>query len=145
MSIYGGFAGNEKSINQRNRALIQTTNETTLSGDLSGNDILSDFTQNRSDNSRSVVNMFSKSNIIIDGFSIRGGFSGGFGGGVITHSSENIRINHCKIFDNSANSGGGISALEANNLLISNTYLLGNRAASDGHAMYFKSDDGTKT
>jgi hypothetical protein len=137
MSIYGGFAGTEKSINHRNKALILTTNETTLSGDLGSNDILSDFTQNRTDNSRTVVNVGGKSNIIIDGFSIRGGFGGGFGGGILANSSENIRINHCKIFDNSANSGGGISANDGNNLLISNTYLLGNRAINDGDAIYF--------
>jgi hypothetical protein len=144
MSIYGGFAGTEKSINQRNRALIQTTNETTLSGDLNSNDILSDFNQNRSDNSRTVVNMFSKSNIIIDGFSIRGGFGGGYGGGVFANSSQNIRISHCKIFDNSSIFGGGIGASGANNLLITNTYLLGNRAIGTGHAIYFDSNNGTK-
>jgi hypothetical protein len=144
MSIYGGFAGTEKSINQRNRALIQTTNETTLSGDLSGNDILSNFTQNRNDNSKTVVNIGGNSNIILDGFSIRGGFGGAFGGGINANVSENIRINHCKIFDNSANYGGGISADNANNLLIINTYLLGNRVTSSGHAIYFNSDNGTK-
>jgi Concanavalin A-like lectin/glucanases superfamily len=144
MSIYGGFAGTEKSINQRNRALIQTTNETTLSGDLSGNDILSDFTQNRSDNSKTVVNIGGKSNIIIEGFSIRGGFGGSYGGGILSNSSENIRINHCKIFDNSATFGGGIAASNANNLLIINTYLLGNRATANGHAIYFISFNGTK-
>lgn len=143
MSIYGGFAGTEKSINQRNRALIHSTNETTLSGDLLGNDNLSDFTQNRTDNSRIVVNISGKSNIIIDGFSIRGGFGGGYGGGILSNSSENIRINHCKIFDNSSNYGGGIGASDANNLLITNTYLLGNRAIGDGHAIFFDSNNGT--
>jgi Concanavalin A-like lectin/glucanases superfamily len=144
MSIYGGFAGTEKSINQRNMALIHSTNQTTLSGDLLGNDILSDFTQNRSDNSKTVVNIGGKSNIIIEGFSIRGGFGGSYGGGILSNSSENIRINHCKIFDNSATFGGGIAASPANNLLISNTYLLGNRATANGHAIYFYSNNGTK-
>jgi len=145
MSIYGGFAGTEKSINQRNRALIQTTNETTLSGDLSSNDILSDFTQNRTDNSRIVVNVFGKSNIIIDGFSIRGGFGSNFGGGGINaSSSQNIRINQCKIFDNSSSFGGGISANSANDLLITNTYLLGNHSSGPGDAIFFGSEVTTK-
>jgi Concanavalin A-like lectin/glucanases superfamily len=38
MRIYGGFAGTEKSINQRNLALIHNDNKTTLSGDLGSND-----------------------------------------------------------------------------------------------------------
>jgi Concanavalin A-like lectin/glucanases superfamily len=139
MSIYGGFAGNEESINQRNRALILTTNETTLSGDLGSNDILSNFTQNRGDNSRTVVDIIFKSNIIIDGFSIRGG--GGIntanGGGINAYSSQNIRINHCKIFDNYASTGGGISVYEGNDLLITNTYLLGNSAEVNGAAIFF--------
>jgi Concanavalin A-like lectin/glucanases superfamily/CHRD domain len=145
MSIYGGFAGTEKSINQRNRALILTTNETTLSGDLSDDDFLSDFNQNRGDNSYTVVNL-SNANIILDGFSIRGGFDEeGESGGISAIFSENIQINQCKIFDNSANAGGGIYAVGVNNLLISNTYLLGNRAAtSEGGAIFFSSNNGTK-
>ena len=140
MRIYGGFAGNEKSINQRNMALIRTTNETTLSGDLAGNDILSDFSQNRSENSKTVVNIANKSNVLIDGFSIRGGNRGSDnndnGGGIKAELSNNCTINQCKLFDNLAFNGGAISVNLTFNLKISNSIFLGNHASQKGDAIY---------
>ncbi|MDO8971586.1 MAG: hypothetical protein Q7U74_12905, partial [Saprospiraceae bacterium] len=46
VSLYGGFSGTETALNQRNPNL----NVTTLSGDILGNDIVGNFTQNRADN-----------------------------------------------------------------------------------------------
>jgi hypothetical protein len=144
LKIYGGFAGTEKSINQRNMALIHSTYETTLSGDLSGNDILSDFTQNRSDNSKGVINIGNKSNIILDGFSIRGGNGGsglgGFGGGINAFGSNGITINRVKIFDNQANLGGAILGIDVSNLKITNSSFLGNKSnfANGGDALYIE-------
>jgi hypothetical protein len=74
MRLYGGFAGNEKSINQRNMALIHSTNETTLSRDLSVNDTPFNFASNRTDNSENVVTIVG-SNVVVDGFTIRGAAS----------------------------------------------------------------------
>ena len=140
MSIYGGFAGTEKSINQRNRALIQTTNETTLSGDLSGNDLLGDFSQFRSDNSKTVIIIANKSNVLIDGFSIRGGNRGSNnndnGGGIKAELCKKCTINQCKLFDNLAFNGGAISVNLTTNLKISNSIFLGNHASQKGDAIY---------
>lgn len=97
MRVYGGFAGTEKSINQRNLALIHTTNATILSGDLGSNDIPFDFATNRSDNSEIVVNIVSD-NAIFDGFTVRGAKST-LGGGINVNASYSI-IKNCKLTDN---------------------------------------------
>jgi hypothetical protein len=73
MKIYGGFAGSESSLSQRNIGL----NATILSGDRLGNDVDGDFSVNRSDNRLHVIKVAAGSNpadaVIIDGFFIEGG------------------------------------------------------------------------
>lgn len=119
MRIYGGFAGDEKSINQRNMALIHSTNETTLSGDLAGNDTPFNFTTNRSDNSNTVVQI-TGSNASLDGFTIRG--AGTSGGVEIYPGSTNTLFKNNKVIDNNF----GIN-VNANNTTIANSFISGNK------------------
>ena len=95
MKIHGGFAGSEKSINERNLALIQTTNETTLSGDLSENDEAFNFASNRGDNSFLVVEI-NGGYITLDGITVRSGNTG-----IQKGIFGEVKINNCKIIDNS--------------------------------------------
>ena len=72
VAIYGGFAGTETALNQRNPSL----NLTTLSGDLLGNDITGNFDMNRIDNVQHIVTVFSNTSsaaAVVDGFIFRGG------------------------------------------------------------------------
>ncbi len=81
VEVYGGFAGNEaltlaslaSALPMRDLA----SNQTILSGDLSGDDVPGSLTVGRSDNSRSVVRYVSKPSsadpVVLDGFTIRGG------------------------------------------------------------------------
>jgi Ig-like domain CHU_C associated len=117
LEVYGGFAGNETTLSSRNIALINTTNQTTLSGDLSGND--AGFS-NQTDNSYRVVTFLNAVNTTtIDGFRILGGnntignSTAGYGGGIYNNGSGSGRssnpiITNCTITYCSAFLGGGI-------------------------------------
>lgn len=118
--LYGGFAGTEVSLNQRNSSLLFTTNSTKLSGDLSGNDT-PDF-GNRSDNSKQVVRMTSVNGNIFDGFEVRGATDTG-----LSITSGTVQINQCKLTDNSGFYGGGAD-FEDSNVLLSQSMIVGNSA-----------------
>ncbi|CAL2093767.1 putative repeat protein (TIGR02543 family)/predicted secreted protein (Por secretion system target) [Tenacibaculum sp. 190524A05c] len=85
LKIYGGFAGNETSLNQRD----YFNNRTILSGDLLGNDDANVTFNNttRSDNSLRIINV-TGNNVLIDGVIISGGYAdatsgdGRFGAGL---------------------------------------------------------------
>ncbi len=75
LELYGGFAGTENSIDDRD---IEN-NPTILSGDLNGNDVDDDFETNREDN---VLNVMRIENTVttatvIDGFTIQNGQADG--------------------------------------------------------------------
>jgi hypothetical protein len=117
LEVYGGFAGNETTLASRDMALINTTNQTMLSGDLSGNDVGS---SNQSENSYRVVTFTNAvSTTILDGFRILGGnntignSTAGFGGGIYNNgsgsgNSSNPTIVNCTITFCSAFLGGGM-------------------------------------
>ncbi len=118
IQIYGGFAGTETSINQRIKALIHSTNKTTLSGDLFGDDNAFDFSSNRSDNSNIVVNI-SGNDVVFDGFTVTSTYTIGYG---VNLSGTNGFIRNCKLIDNaySVRSSG-------ENNSIANCSMMGNR------------------
>lgn len=70
VSLYGGFAGTETSLAQRNLA----ANSAVLNGDIQGDDVDDNFTANRSDNVTHVVTVAdSATQVVVDGFTIRNG------------------------------------------------------------------------
>lgn len=76
--IYGGFTGTETMLSQRD----YVANKTILTGDVSGNDIMDDFTTNRADNNLHVMYISDtiRNSTIIDGFSIEHGQTAGSSG-----------------------------------------------------------------
>ncbi len=138
--LYGGFAGTETALNQRNLAL----NFTILSGDLAGDDISGKFDIKRSDNVQHVVIVFSSGSTdkaVIDGFIIRGGqtLTGAAnpdlsrqGGGVIAGSTMTMR--NCTIRDNFGDWGAGLIALglESDGIVLDNCLFEANKALEQG-------------
>ncbi len=113
IALYGGFAGTESSLSQRNPA----TNITTLSGDINGDDISENFTANKSDNTQHVIYVDSllSTAVTIDGFAIIGGHTSDSdavasyfrsGGGIYALSPINVA--QCSFFNNFGRSGGCI-------------------------------------
>lgn len=94
VKVYGGFAGTESELSQRN----WTINITTLSGNLTGGA-----------HSLHVVTANSTAlTTVLDGFTITGGQApSGAGGGVYINNGS-LTIANCDIVNNSANYGGGL-------------------------------------
>ncbi|SDD76507.1 PKD repeat-containing protein, partial [Algoriphagus faecimaris] len=157
IAIYGGFSGNETSLDQRDYA----NNPTILSGDLKQDDQAG---LNNSDNAYTVVTSLSALPFLMDGFIISGGNSNGptyetsVGGGVACNSSSSFRncifsgntanlaggaffsINaevefiNCIFSGNTADIGGAIYS-DVSSLSLINSTLSGNSASTDGGAI----------
>lgn len=71
IKIYGGFAGTETELSQRDWAAYPTI----LSGDVNGDDIANNFTDNRSDNVNNILHLTADvtNEMVLDGFIVQGG------------------------------------------------------------------------
>jgi Concanavalin A-like lectin/glucanases superfamily len=117
VKVYGGFGGWEVNLSDRIYNLIHSTNLTTLSGDLNGNDTNASTSAN--DNSITVVKFNNVSNTTrLDGFTISGGYNptssngaqSGNGAGISNFNSS-PQIANCIITRNNGLYGGGIYIL----------------------------------
>jgi predicted outer membrane repeat protein len=105
VTVYGGFAGGETSLSQRDLA----TNVAILSGDLAGDDASNVFT----DNSLHVLNgAGGNSSTVYDGFTVRGGNADGSandgrGGGILCVTGDNPTVRNCTFTANRCALGGG--------------------------------------
>lgn len=140
--LYGGFAGSETALAQRNIG----ANPTVLSGDLNGDD-LPGF-QNRSDNCYHVVTADApQSGSRVDGFTISGGQADGAaaadqrGGGINLIDPFLFNIDNCTLIDNKAKDDGGAiywlptSGSPPKTLIVSRCLIQGNRADDGGAAL----------
>jgi fibronectin-binding autotransporter adhesin len=100
VDIYGGFAGSESSLNQRNIA----ANPTILSGDLGGNDTGS--WGNRTDNAMHVVT--GAGSATLDGFIISGGYANGAAGAGLDINGTSPSIRNC-VFTGNRSEGPGLA------------------------------------
>ncbi|MCK4782330.1 MAG: right-handed parallel beta-helix repeat-containing protein, partial [Desulfobacteraceae bacterium] len=105
VSLYGGFSSGEAVRSERD----WRTYSTILSGDIDNDANLAD-----SDNSIHVVR--GEHNVILDGFTIIGGFAdgsgyyGSCGGGILCHEGTllSMSITNCTVKDNYASEGAGL-------------------------------------
>jgi hypothetical protein len=128
VAIYGGFAGGETSVSQRD----WVTNVTTLSGDIG-------TVNNPADNSVHVVTgSGTNETAVLDGFTITGGNadgiggSAGWGGGMYVEAGSPTLVN-LAFSSNKAFIGGGMYNLDSSPKLI-NVVFTGN-TADDGGGM----------
>ena len=139
VEIYGGFAGSETSLSQRNVA----TNATILSGDIG-------TVNTAADNVYHVVTGSNTSNTtIFDGFTISGGNANGTGtnqnvGGGIFISDGSPILKNLIFENNNATNGGGLYNVSGANPLLTNITFR-NNTATNGGAIYNTSSNSTLT
>lgn len=113
VDVYGGFAGNENSIAQRD----WKANETILSGDLMQNDG-PNFTNN-ADNTQRIVRGNGNNGpftVTFDGFTVTAG-NGGIGVGMDAFKTPDLTVNNCLFTRNKASFGGaGVSVNNGSNV-----------------------------
>ncbi len=113
IAIYGGFAGTESSLEERNI----DSNPVLLSGDVLGDDTTDDFDNNKTDNVYHVVYIDSLlTDVIFDGFWVSGGHTDEFtdgvdryfwaGAGLFSYSPVTLR--NCQFTQNFAATGAGL-------------------------------------
>lgn len=130
LALYGGFAGWESSVSQRDPVV----NETILSGDLNGDD--PPGWGNMGENSYHVVTAINISaSAVLDGFTVKRGWSWqstgvNSGGAGIYLSSASPLIVRCKITENLAHFGAGMISLDSSPTIRQCSFI-GN-LASDG-------------
>jgi len=114
LKLYGGFAGTECYLSERDVALHPTV----LSGDLNGNDVVDDFVTNRGDNVLHVMQITVAVTLAstLNGFTIRGGHADGTtlndqrGGGMLWLGK--LLVSDCVFEQNYAKLGGGAASLD---------------------------------
>lgn len=167
VGVYGGFAGTETLLTQRDPA----TNVTILSGDLNGDD--SGFTNNGENSYHVVVGSAADSTAVLDGFTVRGGNANSFspnnsGGGMFSNggsptitdvtfngnyasangggmynTASSPTLTNTDFSSNFSDSGGGMHNFNSNPILTNVTFS-GNSAAY-GAGMYNNNSDPTLT
>lgn len=147
INIYGGFAGTETSLSQRNLA----ANVTRLSGDFNNDDVAGEFSAFRADNAQHVLYVLNgnpQNRTILDGLTIAHGNTSNnandpeltrHGGGVLVQAKATIR--HCRFEQNFGRAGGSIAALDAaaNGLLVDNCTFSNNFSTSQSAGVYVRS------
>ena len=139
-AIYGGFAGTETMLSERNPAV----NVTTLSGDLNGDDSgLNDGLNTFSENSYHVVTSSSlSSSAMLDGFTITGGNANSFtgseyaGGGIYNDNSSPTLTNLILSNNYAAATGGGMYIYYVGAPTLTNVTFIGNSTSSNGGGLY---------
>jgi hypothetical protein len=132
LALYGGFAGWETGVDQRDPG----AHPTILSGDLLGDD--GPGFVNYGDNVFHVVTAFgTTAGAVLDGFVIQGGNArnaattdGEFGGGLYVEQGQ-LTVRHCAFTANKATTGGG-AAIRDGDLVVANCSFMGNTADLGG-------------
>lgn len=138
LELYGGFMGTESLFSERD----WIANETILSGDHDGNDLINNFQDNRIDNSKHVMWLTDTVTTasVIDGFTFRNGHTepetssddNRRGGGILTYGAPLIR--NCYFTQNFGHFGGGLYPRggSADGIVIENCRFENNRANNGG-------------
>ncbi len=133
VALYGGFAGGESELEERD----PQSNRTILSGRPHG-----DEGANRSNCYHVVSSEGNDPSAVLDGFIITGGgadgpfIANGSGGGILVQQSARPTITNCTIMDNYARNGGGLACLGNAAPHISHCHITRNRAAGRGGGIY---------
>jgi parallel beta-helix repeat protein len=134
IAIYGGFNGVETDLNQRNWVNYPTI----LSGNIGDSNLHTDNLWNVF--SSEFVNL--NSNTILDGLTIKGGYSNNKGGGIYVNQTYDgsFKIKNCTIEENFARGEGGGLYVFNSNPIIENCIFKNNKAYRGGGMYLWYSD-----
>ncbi len=153
VDVYGGFDGTETQLDQRD----PEKNETTLSGDFNGDDVivfpdegnipdLPEFL-NYEDNARLVIFGIDLTEVtIFEGFTVSGGHGPAFAGGMIIENGD-IHIRNCFFKENRggppepATGGGGAILIYGGNFIVADCRFETNRGMNGGGLALWGDDD----
>lgn len=124
VGVYGGFAGDETSRDQRDPA----RHVTTLHGDFNRND---DQPGKTADNSHRIVLAEGLKNCVLDGLTIRGGF-GDSGAGVCAYDTA-LTLSGCRLVSNQATLRGSALYVLAGQSIIDRCWFEGNSVTGSGY------------
>ncbi len=141
-NIYGGFAGTEASIDERDI----DNNPTTINGDINDDDSIADLMLNREDNANHLFHVTaSAGNVVFDGLSMTNGTTdfenneqGDFllrGGAIFSESK--IEVNNCNFTQNTAFSGGAIYVNQTDGSVVENSVFNLNMSIAQGAGLMF--------
>jgi len=150
VKLYGGFAGTETQLSQRNLTL----NVTTLSGDIAGDDLAGNFDLNRTDNALHILIAFfntSQAAAVVDGFIFRGGHTligdvnpilSREGGGILAGTKLTVR--NCSFIHNFGELGAGLAAIGvgSDGILVDNCLFEANKATEQGVLLLLQTPTG---
>lgn len=148
--LYGGFAGTETNLSERN----YLTNVTTLSGDINGDDVPTDLTINRVDNAWHVLTISNgspASRAVVDGFVIRNGHTKTAtgdpdptrrGGGISANAKLTVR--NCLFTENQGFFGAGLVAIGAiaSSLIVDHCIFDNNLSTNASAGIYLQNSTG---
>jgi len=133
VAIYGGFAGTETSLDQRDVG----NNVAILSGDIG---IVSDDSDNCYHVFYHASGLTLNASAVLDGFTITAGTADGSGvhssGGGMYNKNSSPSVTGCTFSGNSAKYDGGGMYNDFGSLTVSNCTFMGNSAGDDGGGMY---------
>jgi hypothetical protein len=132
VNIYGGFSGNENSVDARDFI----GNKTILSGEIGDPD-------DPSDNSKTVVSVTNVSFSNLDGFTITGGYSKGSvfqnGAGMEMSIQSTLTLANIVFAGNTKEQdGGGLAVSIQSRPALTNVIFTGNKAGGDGGGLYLE-------
>lgn len=139
VAVFGGFAGGESALEDRNVAL----NVTVLSGDLNGNDG-ANFVNNTENSYHVVTGTGNDATAVLDGFTVSGGNANSGSGndrgaGIKADGVGGPTIANCTVADNSASFGGGLFTGQSNAPTLVSCTFENNRAILQGGGVFAQS------
>ena len=154
VQLYGGFAGTEATLAERDLSIV--ANETILSGDINGDDVITgsgstlSITNNSENNYRVLVSFGAVDAARLDGFVVTGGNANGTvaltinglnmydaeSGGGMYNLTSSPGISNVHFNGNSATYGGGVENDMSSSPTLTNTTLIRNSASYGGGGMY---------
>lgn len=130
VAIYGGFMGNETTLNQRPLINLSTPSSTTLSGEIGNPNSTTDNSYHVISNPTGLTTGTPATATLLDGVVITGGNANGIFpnnlGGAMYNVNSSLNLTNCSFVNNAATTSGGAIVNFNSNPSLTNCILFGN-------------------